>query len=162
MAVQVYLAGPIAGLGDAEVNDWRRFAIAKLKTAGMVGVSPLRCEPPEADGRYDNAAQFHAKQTQNLPWFRTSRAIAAKNWLDSVKADVILAYMPHELVKDRPSFGTVIEIGWAIGLRKPLFLVSDHIPLIKHPLITEHAAWVGSDLNTALDDLISVFEVYSG
>lgn len=162
MSIKVYLAGPIAGLGDAEVNDWRRFAINKLSKAGIIGVSPLRCEPPEADGTYDNAAKFHEKQKQNLPWFRTSRAIAAKNWLDSFKADAIVAYMPDALVRNRPSFGTVIEIGWAIGMRKPLFLVSDHEPLIKHPLITETAAWIGTDLNTALDDLISVFEVYNG
>ena len=39
-----YLAGPIAGCNRAEANDWRAFVSERLPP-GIVGGSPLRCEP---------------------------------------------------------------------------------------------------------------------
>lgn len=151
----VYLAGPIAGCDDGEANDWRNYVMANLDF-GIIGVSPLRCEPPKEDGTYDTSEALQ----QNNVWFRTPRCIKGKNWMDTVKADLVFAYMPNSLVAERPSYGTSIEIGWAIGMDKPYILVSDSPSLVNHPLITMTAAGIFPDLDDAIDatnDLLGVY-----
>ena len=113
----VYLAGPIAGCTEEEATEWREY-VCTYFTHGIVGISPLRCEPLKEGLTYtDDGA------TPKM--WSDPRAIATKNWLDTESCDLVLAYLPKELNDRRPSYGTVIEIGWAIGLRKPLIVVSD-------------------------------------
>ena len=90
------------------------------------------------------------------------RAIATKNWLDTESCDLILAYLPKELNEKRPSYGTVIEIGWAIGLRKPLIVVSDDKYLIDHPLIKHNASWRLDNLEDAAEVILGLFGEYIG
>ena len=61
--------------------------------------------------------------------------------------DLILAYLPRELNERRPSYGTVIEIGWAIGLRKPIIVVTDDDYLSEHPLIKAKSNWIFDNFN---------------
>jgi hypothetical protein len=83
--IYVYLAGPIFGATGAEANDWRKDMTARLAPHNIVGISPLRCEPIVGD-RYDT--QY------NDPCFGTAKAIVSKNYLDLVKCDFTLVYMP--------------------------------------------------------------------
>lgn len=157
----VYLAGPIAGLDKDAANNWRDDVSKQLfdiSDGSIVGVSPLRCEPPNLDGLYDDQLSIEAR----TDWFATSRCINAKNWLDTVKCDAILAYFPKSLCENRPSYGTIIEMGWAIALRKPLFVCSDDQYLVKHPLIDQNASYVGEDLNDTTSAIVDLFGVYSG
>lgn len=81
----IYLAGPIFGTTGAEANDWRRDMTARLAPHGIVGISPLRCEPMVGD-RYD----LHYQD----PCFGTPGAILAKNFLDLRACHLTLAYLP--------------------------------------------------------------------
>ena len=45
MTKYVYLAGPIMYCDRAEANDWRYEVANNLMEGGLVGISPLRCEP---------------------------------------------------------------------------------------------------------------------
>ncbi len=147
----VYLAGPIAGCNKGEANDWRAYVSQQLQPSGIVGVSPLRCEP--LIGR-------KYKLSYDDPRFGIPKAIAAKNWYDSNRCDMVLAYLPKEISARRPSYGTIIEIGWAIGMRKPLLLVTDD-PLVRdHPLIQANVPWVFPDFEPALETLIGLGEIY--
>ena len=150
--IRVYLAGPIAGCNKSEANDWRAFVCGKLPP-GVVGVSPLRCEPL-IGRRY--------KLAYDDPRFGTPKAIAAKNWFDSNRCDMVLAYLPKEISARRPSYGTIIEIGWAIAMRKPTLLVTDD-PLVRdHPLIAANVPWVFDDFTAALETIEGLAMVYTG
>src|SRR3990167_258093 len=147
----VYLAGPIAGCDKKEANDWRDWVRARLPW-GIVGVSPLRCEPLIGK-RY--------KLQYDDPRFGTPKAIAGKNWFDSNRCDLVLAYLPKEINERRPSYGTVIEIGWAIGLRKPIVLVTDDKTVAEHPLIQANVNWVFDNFDEALETIVGTLDVYT-
>lgn len=85
MKPKIYLAGPIFGTTGAEANDWRRDMIARLAPHGIVGISPLRCEPMVGE-RYD----LHYAD----PCFGTPAAILGKNFLDLRACDFVLAHLP--------------------------------------------------------------------
>ena len=44
MKKYIYLAGPIAGLTEEEATEWRAEVRENLPQ-GIIGISPLRCEP---------------------------------------------------------------------------------------------------------------------
>ena len=66
--------------------------------------------------------------------------------------------MPRELNQRRPSYGTTIEIGWAIGLKKPIILVTDDEYLTEHPLIRANVNWVFEDFQNAVDVIHGLFD----
>ena len=150
----IYLAGPIAGCNAEEANEWREY-IRSLLPHNIVGISPLRCEPLKEGMNY-------TEEGASPKMWSDPRAIATKNWLDTESCDLILAYLPKELNDRRPSYGTVIEIGWAIGLRKPLIVVSDVKYLMDHPLIKHNASWRLTDLDDAAEVIIGLFGEYIG
>jgi|TARA_B100000959_G_scaffold95563_1_gene101371 nucleoside 2-deoxyribosyltransferase len=148
----VYLAGPIAECDDKEANEWRDWVTSRLPY-GIIGISPLRCEPLKEGMRYTDPGA-----TEKM--WSDPRAIATKNWLDTESCDLVLAYLPQELNERRPSYGTVIEIGWAIGLRKPLVVVSDDEYLMEHPLIQHNASWRLDNLEDAVEVITGLFGDY--
>ena len=147
----IYLAGPIAQCNYQEANDWRSYVRDKLHT-NIIGISPLRCEPMEGE----------TYGPGNDPRYNSPGAIAAKNWYDTEKCDLILAYMPRELNERRPSYGTTIEVGWAIGLKKPIILVTNDTYLTEHPLIRANVNWVFEDFENAIDVIHGLFDDYVG
>ena len=60
----------------------------------------------------------------------------------------------------RPSIGTIIEIGWAIGLRKPLIVVSDDDYVMEHPLIEHNASWLFGEIDEAIEVIHGLFGDY--
>jgi nucleoside 2-deoxyribosyltransferase len=107
----VYLAGPILGLTVAEANDWRDDVASRLWSYGIVGISPLRCEPPGISGTYAG--------TYDDPKFGTLKAIASKNVFDTKACDLTLCYIPN---RPEPSVGTIIELALAYAYHKPVIL----------------------------------------
>ena len=152
MKKYIYLAGPIAGCTKDEATEWRD-DVQKSLPHGIIGISPLRCEPLK-DGM-----RFTEEGATEKMW-SDPRAIATKNWLDTESCDLVLAYLPKELNERRPSYGTTIEIGWAIGLRKPLIVVSDDDYLMNHPLIKHNASWRFDNLEDAADVIVGLFSDY--
>ena len=154
MKKYIYLAGPIAGCTEEEATSWREDIINMLPH-NIVGISPLRCEPLKEGMTY-------TEEGASPKMWSDPRAIATKNWLDTESCDLVLAYLPKELNEKRPSYGTVIEIGWAIGLRKPLIVVSDDKYLMGHPLIQHNASWRLGSLEDAAEVIIGLFGEYIG
>ena len=154
MKKYVYLAGPIAGCTEEEATEWREY-VCTYFTHGIIGISPLRCEPLKKGLTYtDDGA------TPKM--WSDPRAIPTKNWLETESCYIVLAYLPQELNDRRPSYGTVIEIGWAIGLRKPLIVVSDDKYLMDHPLIKHNASWRLDNLEDAAEVIVGLFGDYVG
>lgn len=101
-------------------RDWRDMIDAHLHDMNpdFVGVSPLRCELPDEEGNYP--VDYDLKLAQE---------ITAKNLLDVRRCDIVLAYLPHL------SIGTQQEIGWAVGLGKPIILLTDQDKVLDNPVI---------------------------
>ena len=147
----IYLVGPVAGCDKGEANDWRG-KICDAFPKGIIGVSPLRCEPligEKYEVVYDD------------PRFGTATAISSKNEYDTRTCDMVLAYMPRELNERRPSYGSVIEMAWAYQLNKPVILVSDDPYMMMHPLIHAITNWRLDNFDDALDVIKGVLEVYT-
>lgn len=152
MKKYVYLAGPILGCTHGEANDWRHYVDNKLKDHGIVGISPLRCEPLIGE-RY--TAEYPD------PRFGTPRAIAAKNRFDVHNCDITLAYLPKEM-ETNISLGTLGEIFWADMADKQVILVSDHPKVVGHPVIDAAVDWKLTTLDEAIDVIIGVLGGYTG
>ncbi len=152
MKKYIYLAGPIAGLTEEEATTWR-YDVNLMLPDNIIGISPLRCEPLKEGMVYtDDGA------TDKM--WSDPRAINSKNWLDTESSDLVLAYLPKEMNDRRPSIGTIIEIGWSIGLKKPLIVVSDDKQIMEHPLIKCNAAWRLKELDEAVEVIIGLFGDY--
>lgn len=152
MKPTIYLAGPITSKTIGEANDWRDSVIWRLACLGIVGVSPLRCEPARGD-RYtlSNAD----------PQFGTARAIASKNRMDVRMCDMTLAYLPREMNDPWPSVGTISELAWAAMIGKPTILVSDDQRIREHPVIDGNSGWILSTLDEAIEVIAGVYSIYT-
>jgi len=135
----VYLAGPIEGCSNHEINQWRQKCHVGF-TDHITGVNPYRAER-EAD---DPEAR---------------KRIIMKNYMDTKSCDLILAYLPKEINARRPSYGTTFEIAWGFSLQKPVVIVSDDIGVHDHPLMDMSGAlfW---DLEEAIDYINVLLEPY--
>ncbi len=137
--MHVYLAGPIAGCTKGEAHDWRKEAVDILSRYGITGVSPLRCEP-EISERYADAETYQL--TYKGDPFGTAQGILNKNKMDVRKCDLALIHLPKDKGEERPSVGTMLELGWCIWAHKPIVLVTDDPYLKAHPLVTNSVGWI--------------------
>lgn len=147
----VYLAGPILGCTEGEANDWRKYVHKRIGPSGIIGISPLRCEPIHGE-RYTAAYPD--------PRFGVPRAIAAKNKFDVLNSDMTLAYLPKEM--PRISLGTLGEVFWANMANKQVILVSDHPEIVGHPVIDAAVNWKLTTLDEACEVIIGVLGGYVG
>jgi nucleoside 2-deoxyribosyltransferase len=145
----VYLAGPILGCTRGEANDWRSYMSERLSDVGIIGVSPLRCEPLIGD-RYSMEYQD--------PRFGVARAIAGKNRMDVKMTDMTLCFFPRGAPFSK---GTLVELAWANAYEKPTILVTPDKSITDHPVVQACANWVLSDLDEAFDVISGVLCVYS-
>lgn len=150
----VYLAGPVLGQNREGANGWRHYAADKLKDFGIIGISPLRCEPL-IGAKYPNETPGDNK-------FGSARAIASKNLLDVKMCDLTLACLPLREDGSHQSYGTIVELSWAHALGKPVILVSDDPGIYKHPVINSCAGWVLKDLDEGLEVITGILAGYTG
>jgi nucleoside 2-deoxyribosyltransferase len=149
---KVYLAGAIAGLTEGEAKDWRTYFSDLLSPYGIIGISPLRCEPT-VNGRYD--------LNYDDPLFGQSRTIFAKNMFDVKNTDMTLAYLPLPAAGKRSSYGTMWEVGAARALGKPVIIVSND-PIIKaHPLFGGTCDWSLDTLEQAAKVCVGILGHYA-
>lgn len=132
----VYLGGPIAGLGYAAATDWRDTAVVSLAAAGITGVSPLRAK--EYLKHITDDIGFSATCTEygHLSPLSSARGIMARDRFDATRCDVMLVNL---LGAQKPSLGTVIEIGWADLKRIPVVAVieADGSNVHEHAMVAE-------------------------
>ena len=144
----VYLAGPVLGQTEIQAKSWRNLVAGLLEGHGIIGISPLRCEPPHGE-RYTSENPD--------PLFGTPSGIMAKNLYDIKQCDATLAYFPPDC--RIPSLGTCWEMGAARALDKPVILVAAP-PISTHPVLAGSAGWVVPLLVDAVDILGGVLGGY--
>ena len=136
----VYLAGPIEGCSNHEINQWRQKCYVGF-TENITGVNPYRAEKDADDPE-------------------ARKRIVMKNYMDTKSCDLILAYLPKEINARRPSYGTTFEIAWGFSLQKPVVIVSDDLGVHDHPLMNMAGAMFW-DLEEAIDHINVLLGVYS-
>lgn len=147
----IYLAGPILDCTKSEANDWRGEVLDALAPHGVKAISPLRCEPIIGE-RYSVG--------YDDPKFGTARAIGSKNMFDTANCDLVLAYLPKPPEGRQQSWGTLIEIGWAHALRKPVMLVSNDPAVFAHPVVNYCGNWTLDTLDEAVETIIGLMKGY--
>ena len=147
----VYLAGPIANTDAGVSLEWRDVAHTALTARNIECLSPMRAKEALARGKIGD--DFHAYEDRGI--FFTSRAIMTRDFNDVKRCDAILVNL---LGAEKASLGTVMELGWAYALQKPVVVAIEPIgnPHDRHPMIEETIRFRAPDLDTAIDAVATV------
>ena len=147
----VYLAGPIANTAAGQSVEWRVEAHKWLFNRGIETLSPMRAK--EALARGPIGDDFHAYENQGV--FFTSRAIMTRDFNDVKRCDALLVNL---LGAEKASLGTVMELGWAYALQKPVVVAIEPIgnPHDRHPMIEETIRFRAPTLEDAIDAVATV------
>lgn len=138
--MRVYLAGPMSGRAFEEVHAWHVLATTKLTEMGWEVLSPMR-------GKLVLRGTVIQSGGYTDPLF-TDAGITARDRWDVSRCDVLLVNL---LWEDTISIGTMIELGWADALRKPIVLIASPAGVYaNHALVKEIASFTVPDLDGAL------------
>lgn len=110
----VYLAGPITGHTYKECVDWRTLVKADLKSAGIVGFSPMRAKEYLAHLKTISGT---GEEYFDLGVVSTPRGVITRDRFDTQRVDMVLVNL---LGAKSVSIGTMIELGWADSARRPI------------------------------------------
>lgn len=139
----VYLAGPISGLTWDEANGWRtnQLLLERLDAQGWKALNPLA-----------NAKHLAPSEGPLDPFFEGDPEAIVQSDLQMLnQSDAVLV----KLSKERPSIGTLCEIGYAYAKSKPLIVLREDDDVIhRHPFIEEMAYKVVGDMLAAVYELV--------
>ncbi|KKN06400.1 hypothetical protein LCGC14_1077610 [marine sediment metagenome] len=134
----IYLAGPIMGENYDGAVNWRdQFQVAV--GPGITCFSPMRgkkylVDQSEIADSYEDTAMSCA------------RGITTRDYFDVSRTDAIVA---NFLGAKKVSIGTVLELGFAHALRKPIILVLDDDNIHSHSMVQHIAGFIVSSLEEA-------------
>lgn len=151
----VYLAGPILGCTEYEAKNWRQYAHDVLIDHGIVGISPLRCEP--IDG-----STYEIKPRGRSEKWHSPQAIGGKNFFDMDYCQMCLMNFPAREPGRDLSAGTLIELGALKAWNKRTVICTQDPLIEKHSVVRYCADWVMPTLDDALDVVIGLMGGYHG
>jgi len=145
---RVYLAGPIRGLTYWQAFAWRKLAREVIESWGYalayVPTLPGETRVPSYTQLLDARVIGGAG----------NEALAAEDYAQVVGCQAVFVY----LNSNQPPVGTLIEIGWAYALHKPVLLVcSETATWTSHCFLNFCALDVFTDVRSAL---VKLHEVY--
>jgi len=145
MDYKIYLAGPITGLSWEEATDWRKQALERFQDESKggktyVGLSPLRGK----EYLKDETEIAHSYEDVQLS---SAKMINARDTFDVRRSDLILVNLKGAT---KVSIGTMLEIGAAFILNKPIIVIMEDGNIHKHPMLSEMACATVPDIDTAL------------
>ena len=139
----VYLSGPICGHTKAEAQDWRVYAQKELWHEGITVFSPLRYEEYLMEGQMLPA---NANGYDGVPI--GPHGITVRDRYDTMTCDLMLVSFLESGAK--PSFGTMIEIGWADAARIPIVVAIDADNIHNHPMVQAIAGYIVESIEDAV------------
>ena len=139
-APSVYLCGPITGLSYDGATDWRKYVETLFAQKDIVSYSPLRNKDYLLMEK--SIADSYDKYTLS-----TAKAITRKDRLDVTRCDLIFV---NFLGAETPSLGSVLEIGWASMLGKPIVMVMEADNVHSHAMIRETVDFILPSLEEAV------------
>ena len=122
---RVYLAGGITGLSYGEATDWRAKATEELAKYGIEGVSPMR-----GKAHLKNETNITNQPYKNI--LSTEKGILNRDRFDTMRADVLLVNLYGA---EKPSIGTMIELGWADSARIPVIMIAEKGGVHDHVMV---------------------------
>ncbi len=136
----VYLAGPVRGLGYEDTVSWRQDAV-KFLAPEITCISPMRGKD-SLKGKTINEDTWE----KDNPIF-THKGIVRRDFFDVSRCDLVLV---NFLDAQEHSTGTLVEIGYATALDKPIIIAMEADNRHVHPFVTENAMYVVDTLEKAL------------
>ena len=145
---KVYLAGPICGLTCWQAFAWRKLAKEVIESWGdTLAFVPKLVGETEVP----SYAQLLDARIITGPG---NKALAAGDYAQVMSCQAIFVYFNL----NQPSVGTLIEIGWAYALHKPVLLVcSETATWTSHSFLSFCALDVFTNVRSAL---VKLHEVY--
>lgn len=129
----IYLAGPITGLSWPEATEWRVDLINRFNNASKDGKNYMALSPLRGKEFLKNETDIKDEYTDNK--MANSRFISTRDFNDVRRSDLIIV---NFLNAKKVSIGTVLEIGAAIILNKPIIIImEDKIKIPTLPAATE-------------------------
>lgn len=127
----IYLAGLIS-TDFTESLLWRIDAAPILESSGFNVLSPMRGKEKLA---------LLSKDGGITDPRLTPKDIMLRDYNDVVESDVILMHL-DSFGSTRPLLGTIVELGWAWQLKKPIVAIAaeDNILMRTHPFVREAVA----------------------
>jgi len=146
--INVYLAGKMGGLTYDQANTWRE-SVTKFLAPEITCLSPMRGKSRET--------WVNGIQLPDLMQYHTDM-IMTRDLNDIERSDAIIAKFA---LYEYPSVGTLIELGTAIPLRKPVvFIINKEDPLRLHPFIAEFPRSIlTGDTSEAVSVVLSMFNI---
>lgn len=135
----VYLAGPITGLSYGGATEWRQY-VADLLPDYILPVSPMRGK------QYLGKEEKIGLSYEQYP-LSCQKGITCRDRHGIMSCDAVLINL---LGAKTISIGTMIEIGWADMLRKPIILVMENDNPHVHPIVKECAGFIVDNLDEAI------------
>ena len=138
--MSVYAAGPITGTSYSEATDWR-FRVKESLAPDIDCFSPLR-------GKSYLMNETSIADSYEDSILSSQRKIFARDSFDCLRCDALFVNL---LGAERVSIGTVMEIAWMWGYRKPIVLVMEKDGnLHNHAMIREACPFQVDDLDTGI------------
>lgn len=107
----VYLAGPISGCDHELIMGWRKQAIERLAKEEIIGLCPIDVTASDMD---------------------IKEIAIIRDKMDVERCDAVLMNLTGA---PRVSIGTMVELGWASALGKPIILVMEPGNIHEHAFV---------------------------
>jgi len=155
MSRKIYLAGPVTGISYQEAYAWRHLVSVKIEIYNQRKSTIHHLETINPIfGQESLVGENNIKAFYDNDPLATQQALLQRSYFNVSRADVVLANVVNA---KRLSVGTIMEIGWAYALRKPVILVmEDDLNPHNSPLITQSAFAIVSYLDDAVTVAISL------
>lgn len=147
MRPKVYLAGSIRGLTYSKAANWRLDLAHEIREK-ITCLSPMRGKR-ELVGKVITKEVVKASSNPLMGY----KGIVARDFSDIRRCDAVLV----NLLGSTHAIGTLVEIGYAAALQKPIIVVLEEDNVHQHPFVTEPASFVVTTLDKAVHILKHLF-----
>jgi nucleoside 2-deoxyribosyltransferase len=150
MLPRIYLAGRIGGLTYDGASRWREDAAQAFLGHGVETVSPMRAKEYLRDVEVLGCSGYGTPMS-------SAKGIVSRDRNDVRTADCVLAYLPGISEDERPSLGTMIELGWSDAWRIPFVAVTAPGDLYyEHAMVNEMASFITPTLREGIEVCLAV------
>jgi nucleoside 2-deoxyribosyltransferase len=145
---RVYLAGPITGLNYNEATDWRSNTRKELWKYNIDGLSPMRGkEFLDLPGKIPIQESYNEILQGSSVWINT------RDYNDVRRSDGLLV---NFLGSTKVSIGTVLEIGFAKALNKPIVIAMERGNIHSHVMIDHGYVVIVPTLEDAINAIVGL------
>lgn len=150
MTKTIYLCGPMTGLSFNRAEEWRTKTQKKFEA--IPGIQVLN---PARNCHVKNDEIYQAVNLDQKRGLNCDRALRARNLSDIALSSVVFA---NFLDAERPSLGSIYELGYASALRVPVIcVIEDSGNVHEHLMITSGIDYRFNNLPEAFSGTLTIF-----